>query len=399
MRLLLLTDIPPCWNYTAGIVLAQLAGFLEQDSLICFCVKHPDIQPVIPDDLSWMPIQYAAKPRENWRFLPKQLGAISSFIAQSLTEIYPTLSLRDEIIKFGRHYKVDAVWCVLQGQTMIRLAVPVANRLGVPLLTEVWDPLRWWLQDNRVDSLSSKRILHQFSLALQSSNCCATASWNMADEYYQRYGCQTISFLPSLPASWAKAPAKTPCNESDFTIGLAGQIYATDTWNALIKALDKTNWKLADRNVCIRLLGSYFNLNATSSTNIEFLGWRSQLESLDILSQTDLLYCPYWFSNQFIEEARLSFPSKLTTYLATGRPVFMHAPEYASPTVFLKNNNAAFCCMSTDPDQIVSLLYEAATNKNSYQEVALNGHNTFLKYLTLDILRDSFQKFIMTVKT
>ena len=268
MRLLLLTDMPPCWNYTAGIVLAQLAESLEQDSLICFCIKHPDVKPVIPDSLSWMPIKYATKPRENWRFLPKQLGEIGSFIAQSWTEIYPTLSLRDQIIKFARQYKVDAVWCVLQGQTMIRLAVPVANSLGVPLLTEVWDPPRWWLQDNRVDSLSSKRIFNQFSLALQSSKCCATASWNMADEYYQRYACQTIPFIPSLPASLAKAPAKNTCQDSEFTIGLAGQIYATDTWNSLLQALDKVNWKLANKSVRIRVLGRYFNLDVNSSANI-----------------------------------------------------------------------------------------------------------------------------------
>ena len=77
----------------------------------------------------------------------------------------------------------------------------------------------------------------------------------------------------------------------------------------------------------------------------------------------------------------------------------MHAPNYASPTVFLKNNNAAFCCVSTDPDQIIASLYEAATNQTSYQEIALNGHNAFLQYMTLDILRDNFQKFIMTAKT
>jgi hypothetical protein len=51
----------------------------------------------------------------------------------------------DRICRFAQASDVGAVWCVLQGQTMIRLAVPTARRLRVPLATQVWEPPGWSL--------------------------------------------------------------------------------------------------------------------------------------------------------------------------------------------------------------------------------------------------------------
>ena len=43
-RTLLLTDIPPCSNLTAGIVTAQMCRFVPPDELAIFCVtgRHVD---------------------------------------------------------------------------------------------------------------------------------------------------------------------------------------------------------------------------------------------------------------------------------------------------------------------------------------------------------------------
>ena len=65
MKILLLTDVPPCTNYTAGIVLAQIIKQLPSGSVACFCVLNPDLQNIEPDpELAWLPLEYTAKPRE-----------------------------------------------------------------------------------------------------------------------------------------------------------------------------------------------------------------------------------------------------------------------------------------------------------------------------------------------
>src|SRR4051812_38890803 len=128
MKLLLLTDIPPCKNYTAGIVLDQLCRFLPAGSIACFAIVHPSVSPKVPEDLHSMPIQYSTKPRESaLRLLPSHLGLLTAFPAELLQHYRVTTHLKRKVVDFGREQQVDAVWAVLQGQTIIRLARRVAQ--------------------------------------------------------------------------------------------------------------------------------------------------------------------------------------------------------------------------------------------------------------------------------
>jgi hypothetical protein len=394
MKILLLTDIPPCRNFTAGIVLDQLCSFLPAGSLACFSVIDRTLDPQITPNLSWMPIEYHEKPRENWRVLPRRLGSLASLVGDSYTRLLVARKIASRAIKFGKRFNADTLWCILQGQTMIRLALPVSRGLGVRLLTEVWDPPTWWLRAKEVDRITASRVLHDFERALRASASCATASWAMAEQYKRDFGTETIPFLPSLKSDLAMAPAEEPHPGTEFIIGMAGQLYATDEWDALTAALDGVNWRIRGRGVRIRLMGRWVNLQASGKLQVEFLGWRSQEETIRLLSEADVLYCPYWFDPAFETEARLSFPSKLTTYLAAGRPVLFHGPPYASPARFLDKHGAGVCCYSAEPTEVIRRLDQLASDTDLYAEVTKNGRMAFEKYLTLSTLRKSFFEFL-----
>src|SRR6266446_1772314 len=65
MKILLLTDIPPCKNFTAGLVLDQLVRFLPPGSVACFAVVNPEVNARLSVDLNWIPVEYVKKPREK----------------------------------------------------------------------------------------------------------------------------------------------------------------------------------------------------------------------------------------------------------------------------------------------------------------------------------------------
>ena len=46
----------------------------------------------------------------------------------------------DQIAAFAAQTKPDLVWVPLAGPTMINIAGALATRLGVPMITTVWDP-------------------------------------------------------------------------------------------------------------------------------------------------------------------------------------------------------------------------------------------------------------------
>lgn len=405
MKILLLTDVPPCKNYPGSLVSDQLCRFLPENSVVCFAV----VNPAIPDaklsaDLAWIPIKYAKKPREASLaqmfpvFLRKGItGLAIKFLAYGfeLWNDYKTRThLVAEAIKFGQQHHVDRIWAILQGQTIIRMALPLAKKLNVPLYTQVWDPFGWWLRANEIDNFSKKKLLKIFDETLSKSKSCGVASFNMSVEYQNKYAIPTVPIISSLSEQIIVPPAQRMNDSKDFVIGMAGQFYALSEWQTLLTMLDQCDWRINNKNVRIKVLGRSFNMFASRQTNIEYLGWRSQEEAIRCLADADLLYLPYWFSEDFKEEARLSFPSKLVTYFAAGRPIIFHGPDYASPSIYLTVNKAGFICNSTDPEQLKKTLEEIIANNDQYQEVILNSRAALHRDFTLEKLQENFYQFI-----
>lgn len=394
-KVLLLSDIPPCKNLTAGLVLHQLCSMMPEGSVACYAVVHPELDAKLEPDLSWIPVEYAIRPRENKkRRLPGKLGALECFLAESYTEHVSIKRIAKLAVAFGRKFGAEAIWCVVEGQSMMRLATEVADLLKVPLLTQVWDPPTWWLRANKVDNWSCKRILDRFALSMRRSERLAAASWAMAEEYGKLYGCSGIPVIPSLDEALAKPPAERLSSEDELVIGMAGQLYSDVEWEHLLLMLNSIDWRFRGRQVVIKLLGRLLKVHTASPVRIDYLGWRNQRDTIDILSRADILYCPYWFDPTYRAEASFSFPSKLTTYLAAGRPVLFHGPEYASPARFLKEHDAASFCHDLANSAIFNSIDRLVSDQEYYRSRARNGSAAFHEHLTTRTMRRQFAKFL-----
>ena len=398
MRILLLTDIPPNKVYPAALVLDTLCRLLPHDSLACFCVVNPILDKSVTPDLDWLPIQFSPKPKELTHRFPTDRWNKATELLNLAWETYISVKKIPQIaaaaIQFGRQQGCDVVWCVLEGQTLIRLAKRVADGLGVPLRTQVFDPPDRWLYIHRVNGYSSRQIYAEYESALRHSQSCATASWAMAEEFNRKYQIKAIPVIPSLKAEMAIPPKVAWSPHDPFIIGTAGQFYADDEWQALLAALESVNWQIAGREVKLWIFGHKLNLVASTSMNVEFFGWSPQTEVIAKLSKASVLYFAYWFTHLFEESARLSFPSKLVSYLAAGRPVLFHGPDYASPHKFLTQHRAGLSCHSLQSEEIIHRLTQLATDQRLCSELAENGARAFHKELTVDTMRRSFADFL-----
>ncbi|MGB7815441.1 MAG: glycosyltransferase [Methylotenera sp.] len=395
MKVLLLTDIPPCRNFTAGLVLDRLVSFLPTDKIALCAVVNPSLNPEIPAELGSLPKLILKKPREaSVRIFPGKMGDLSAFIYELIQSARVRYELLPQIVAFAKQQQVDAVWVVLQGQTMVRLARQLSRKLGLPLLTQVWDPFGWWLRASRIDDITQRRLLTEFDNVIRYSASCATASWAMSETYSNQYGVRNQPVIAGLPRELAREPAKCPHAGDEFIIGMAGQFYAQAEWSSLIHTLNQVNWTIAGRRIRIRVMGGGFQSFTQSPANFEYLGWQSQEETIRLLSEADLLYMPYWFSEEFREESSSSFPSKLVTYFAAGRPVFCHAPAYSSPAKYIKQHEAGYLCESLDPPAILKHLEHAIADMEHYCKVASNGTFCFMRDFTLERMKETFLQFL-----
>lgn len=392
-KLLLLSNIPPCGVDAGGLLVEKLCRLLPAGSLACFAAVHPYwLERVsVSPDLAWMPLRIE---------LERPRGALATGIrARVLPAILEWLArgyaarLVAKAVEFGRTFGAEAVWSHLAGEVMIRIALPVSNALGVPLYAQVLDPPEFWFRHERVPELSRRVLANGFAAALKASAGCAAVSDPMRKQYDQAYGTKSVTILPSLDARLALPPARRLRSDDQLVIGVAGNLHELAPWNSLIEALHAADWKIAGRRVRIRLLGRSAPFDTSRRVDVEFLGWWPQ-EPVQLLSETDLLYCAGMFNPEHAAQARLSFPSKLAAYLAAGRPVLFHGPPYSSAVQFLRDHDAGLFCHSLDTSEILSALTCVATDGELYARLAANGTRAFMSRLTTDAMRVGFAEFL-----
>lgn len=396
MKILLVTDIPPCRNYTAGLVLDMLCRFLPAESIACCAIMNKEINDAIlpPDLAKKMPFKRIDKPQEFW---PKPIDFKShfvSFLGEMKNEQYIKNYMLDEIAGFASRFGVDKIWFVIQGQTEIYLARSLARMLGKPFVVQIWDPLYFWMDTHNVDKFTQKKLMREFACILRDSDGFFAASWNMAEDYSRRYSVRSIPFVACLEKELAVKPVTAVGNSDTIRIAGNGKVYPVEMWTSLCEALDLVDWKICGKKVILRVMSNNINPIKKWEFHIENPGWLSQEETVKKLSECDIMYCPYWLDPYYAEVARMSFPGKMATFAAAGRPILFHGPKDASPAKFLSDNEAGLICNSYEPDHIIDAITTIIRDKVLYSKLARNAGKVFEKFLTKDSLKKNFAEFL-----
>ncbi len=393
-RVLLLTGTPPGHQSAAGHFLRDLCLSYPRDSICCFAVV-PRNCPPIPQDLNWLPTVYAPRPRDSGTGLfGPRLMHLSAFVFWHYSKLVHISTLVRQAVQFGKGHGVDMVWAILNSPTQIAIAGKVASKLGAKLVTTVWDPPERLSMEMGFDGFSSRNLLHEFKNVIRSSVKTGVASEAMAEEYKKRYGIEAVVLIHGVHPKLMKPPARELISNKQFTIGFVGALYAVDAWQALLSALSKVNWRIEGRNVTIRVLSSAIGFQASNSMHIEYLGWHSLEETIDLMSEVDVTYLPYWFDERYSLSVRLCFPNKLATYLAAGRPVLFHGPEDSSPAHFIRRFSAGLCCHSLHTTEIIECLRKFIIDKEFYANATQAGQQALDQELNLRVFRRRFASLI-----
>ena len=303
--------------------------------------------------------------------------------------------LVDQIAAFAAQTKPDLAWVPLAGPTMINIAGMLPSRLGVPMITTVWDPPDYALSHYwGISGRALDRVMTRFGDAIRGSVRCAVASTEMKEMYEHRYGTPCVPMIHGLAEpDWLTPGGLRPPNEP-FVIGYAGSLYARREWDALIESLGLLKWRVAGRETIVRVLAASFDVRVTGPARIEFLGWHSTADAVRILSGTDVCYVPYWFDDAFRSGVELSFPNKVSLYMAAGRPILFHGPEHSTPTRFLERWPVGVACHSLDPQAIADALTVAATDAAFHARAAAAIPQVLRAELGLHVFRRRFAEFV-----
>lgn len=386
-------SVLPSTNYSGGLFVASIlrsgafpvAGYIALQARV--------LSPVVPLDLrAAFPMKVLYKRSEFADSAENLTGErLRAFEVQRRQD---AVVLTRQILQFCDAVEAGQIWIVLEGQTLILVANALLQTGRYPVRVQVMDPPGWQLRAGEVDPDTVREILDIFDETVSRAVACAAASWNMAKIYHDRYSVRMTPVVPALSASLACRPRPLAASPT-LQIGFAGQPYAVDEFKALLMALTTLQKERPTGRVVLHTFtGWSFEVPANSAAKVVRHAWTKQAALIPMLSEMDLLYCPYWFDPTYREETVLCFPSKVTTYLAAGRPILFHGRNDASPALFLRSAAAAFFCFRPDADSLRHTIETALSNPETYLEKAANGTKLFLQHLTEDRLAEAIREFL-----
>ena len=256
-RVLLVSPVAPVPDGVGGVFLRDLCLMYPADQLAFAILPGIGTGPW-PDRLQAAPrTMLEVVPERGFNRWGRRVQRASRAVFDQYVDRVHFPRLIDRVASFADRVQPDVLWIPLAGPTMINVAAAIAERVGVPLLTTVWDPPDYFLPHYwEIHGAALTRVMERFALAIQRSGRCAVASPEMKEAYEARYGTPCVPMIHGLPESeWLPPSGIRPPN-APFVIGYAGSMYARSEWAALLAALDTVRWRVGGRDVVIRVLAA-----------------------------------------------------------------------------------------------------------------------------------------------
>jgi glycosyltransferase involved in cell wall biosynthesis len=387
-KLLVLSTSLPGTHHGGGVVQDEILQSYSKDRYICFALTPPAWQAAgdeIPASLQGVPWQVAPLlPPLNLR------GARFYLPVLRIIAYMTVLPWRiRQAVAFGRQHGVELVWGEFQSEAVL-LTTRVARELEVPLAGTVWDDPSSWLPG--FDRLAQQLLKARFQEALFCAQTLSTAGEAMQRAYTREYGVKSVilrhGFAHPVPLPESRS------TQNGIVIGFVGSVYGLDAWEAFLKTVTLLNTLGTLPTIRLRVFGGGTIPRVSDGVEIENWGWHSPEVMLRELAATDFCYLPYWFDPAKRRHVELSFPNKFETYLAAGRPVFYHGPEYAGIASAVQDYGVGLCVSSLDQDVIASALTRLIQEKalrRSFEKAALSA---FRSEFNAEVMLANFAQLI-----
>lgn len=391
-KLLLLTGTAPGRVHVGRMMMRDLCLMYPPNDLVCFYTDRlglpesetdPELAPYM---MTWHPC-----PPENGFHT---LGAAVNLWTRPLIEWYIERTavprLVNRIVRLGREQGCTKVLALLDSPTMMRIAKPVANELGAELLLMVHDPPSYVCTvHHKLSGAPLQRLKTLAGEAISCASRCGVISAAMGERFEECYGAKCVVMVSASRRAVEVGERRCGLN-NPIQIGFAGSLYAEDSWRCLVEALESHRWVIRGHGVVLNVLGANLPPHvAQSHREVNVLGWHDYEETVRLLSAMDVAFLPYSFSSQFREFTQLSFPNKLSTYLAAHLPVLYNGPVPSAAAGFISRFGVGCVCAEPDPGAVFDALEELLFSDGQYDRMRSACARAYERELSPGVLRSN----------
>lgn len=385
--------------------IALLSSFLPPASSVGSIVISRLFDDFTPQECCYITKQSKAKPTNNslpvlngeyfYYYPQKKIKPIRylSFFINWLNLFRELKYRREQISKILIRQKVDKL--VICSGDLLNLPAGwlAARKLGLKIYPYLFDDYVFQWQAVGGYRYNFARFFGPFFLKRVDRTIVVDEF--MAAEYYQSYRAKSVIIYNCCPIpkpTDLDVPKKL-FNSPFFHIVYTGTINHAqyDAFENLILALNQIGLNIkvhifsgqSRRELKpLKPLPDYFELHQPLSNQ----------EIFPLQRQADLLFLPLAFKSPFPKVIKTSSPGKMGEYLASGRPILVHAPADSFVSFYFKKNHCGVVVDQKDPELLKKAILRLIQDEKLRDKISQNARRCAEEDFDVKKVKNKFKK-------
>lgn len=314
--LLMLTDYAPDFGGGGAVILRSLLSPRDYPRLV-WATLAPANTEVRADGLRVTALARRSRP---WK--PAARSAVLDSTVRAST-------LADEVLSLAREHNAAALWSVLHN-AVVPVTAALLKRDGLPVHCTVHDdPAFATALRSRRSLLLTPWIEHALREALTRCRSVDVIGEGMAARYRERFGVSSVVVHRGLDGPIERSQAYDR-EAHGLRVAVLGNTYGHQQLDVLSRAMAEASRMARVKATLTIIGGGSVRVAQHDDVQVERLGHLDEASAVDVLRSCYLQYLNYPFGLRDRVLRQTSFPTKLTTYVQSARPILLHAPPDSS---------------------------------------------------------------------
>jgi len=213
-------------------------------------------------------------------------------------------------------------------------------------------------------------------ILLRNASGVIVPNEQLSEDLKSRYGIEPLvihnPFDVSAYDDVIKAP--WPADVEEVRIVYTGAIYQAhfDAFRNLVLALDQINLKKINLHIYSSRTQAQLERDGIQG-HVVYHDHVEHRKSIEEQRRADILFLPLAFNSIYPNIIRTSSPGKMGEYLASGRPVLVHAPADSFISKYFKKHNCGIVVDTNSIEQLSQAIMEIIGDENLRKNICKNA--------------------------
>lgn len=296
-------------------------------------------------------------------------------VVNAYLDIGPVRPDRD-LVQCAKDFRPDIVYTAGSTVTILRLASLLAQECDAPMLLHHLDNWRESLHAGRFTWLPRRILRRRIAQIERSSAVVLTVSDKMAEVYQDQASARFLPVMNAVDTARAAQPAREVGSDGvNFVYAGGLHLRRYTSLLAVEQALKEARQDGRDCRFTIYTSAAHAHVHEMFDPAVTTLRPAVTHDEVhDVYASADVLVHAESFDESILPFIRYSISTKISEYMASGRPILCFAPAETALHAYVRDNQVGLA--PTTFDELSSGVRRLVSDRRLRDELAANGVTT-----------------------